>query len=991
MTTLNEHLAAYPRGRQYSYCVRVRGLPYGYSDGRADWNAYSQARWSTTVLPQLARSDWQFKFESNPLEPLTVGSGISVELVADAGGIIRSLFASTREPDFELIPNITAIPTTLTVFDVDDGSLIEQGSKLYWGLETMNVVSVVSDTVTVERGYFDSTRRRYQEINTNSALAQTEGLQGLIPMDPLTSHPVIWRGRYVDVLVGVIEDDGVLGDVWPIWAGRLDSFSLDGRTVKMAVDPLTAAIAKDNWPRAMPKGSMQSDTVRIFLKQEDLAIWFSVSNPAETTLDAGNRVECGTYDTASPSVFTPYTADSAGEWMTLERIAQLIQDTLIYGAITRSGAGTTYDILFNNFTFSVARQGDDSDSWLTLAYNNLSEIVFVIQTNKGIFDKLVKAIDSGDTGTVTVTPVRWTIPGHHAEGSQGIFGAFGHGSGFVLESVGNTLACYLDTLAQPFDEVRGGCYNVTNAEMRGFLKVTSGDECELMSFTSSGVGNDGAFYADLGERGLGATGQKPWGVGHEPTTVEQLAVVHVGEPMAMSALILYLLTSTAAEHISTVAPPTGGNGNYDYLGEWVGLGVPEDLVDREGIISKLSATDLPRPFMFWVEEAGKGKDALEELLRAHGIYFVTRRFTRDQVEHFGLSVDVVDLAVTSQYNETLTDSVVLANTKPRVDINERLLINHVAVSPHYRFGSDVGDTGGKRYAYSSESIAKFGQAKTLELAPNAIYNIFSSQFGGTYQNNSQIATAMATAIGLRWFGAYANGNFTLEAETPHAGWKFQAGDRILIVLTGVPNPDGSDGYESVAAKVADVTHKHGSSAGGRVVLRLSTAQASELAPCFTVKAIDGADITVATVDNGTGYTGTWSERVQNGAVPYEEQEISFGPVYPPFSGQSAPATDADWFDVAYHTDGPLRIRMWERGDYDNYEDYEVLTRAGNVLTLDGSPTFTVSNEFQIIATLGDYLSDSSTLHKTYAHLGSNATKSLLGTGDGLEDRAKKWV
>src|SRR3990172_6553474 len=99
MPTLNPHLDNSPRGREYTYAARVRGLPYAFTDGRTNWDAYTQAEWSTTSLSLLAKTDWNFKFESNPLEPLSVGGGISLELLNDAGGIVRNLFAPMREPD----------------------------------------------------------------------------------------------------------------------------------------------------------------------------------------------------------------------------------------------------------------------------------------------------------------------------------------------------------------------------------------------------------------------------------------------------------------------------------------------------------------------------------------------------------------------------------------------------------------------------------------------------------------------------------------------------------------------------------------------------------------------------------------------------------------------------------------------------------------------------------------------------------------------------
>ena len=551
----------------------------------------------------------------------------------------------------------------------------------------------------------------------------------------------------------------------------------------------------------------------------------------------------------------------------------------------------------------------------------------------------------------------------------------------------------MDQSGRPFDEIRGGCYNEPSGHMRGFVKLTEGDNAELISFTNSGIGQDGAFYADIEERGLGGTMPRSWGGGADPTSLEQIVVIHVGPSMSVADLLLYLLTSTAAD------VSRGPNGNYDYLGEWVGLGIPEDLIDIDGIISRLSISDMPRPSMFWIAEAGKGKDAVEEFLRANGVYLVTRRFTRDGVERFGLSVDVVDVPSVSSYTNTLRDSDISANKKPRVDINERLLINTIVLSPHYKFGTDAGDTGGMRYDYAEASIAKYGATKALKFEPNAIYNIFSGQFSGAYTNPEQVTAAIAAAIGLRWFGAFASGNYTIESDTPHGGWKFQAGDRVLIDLTGVPNPNGTDTFDGVIAKVIDVTHKHGTGAGARVSLRLSVVQSAELAPNVMVVSVDGPN--VLTADQGLelteeGVANPWSWLYQRGGE-YAAFNHPVRRADPPFVDDIAPVRDTNWFNPERHEDhGRLFLRLWPRGNFSVYEEFEVLSMNGPTLTLDGAPSSSLLElslnpigglkQVPLIGSFSSY-ANPSVLRASYTHLGSNDQKSHLG---GV-DKANRWV
>lgn len=973
MTTLTDHLLAYPRGRRYSHIVRVRGLPYAFSDGRVDWTTFANVTWGVSVKPLLAKSDWSFKFESNPLEPLAVGSGTAVEILNDPGGLAASLFAPMKSMDFELTILQSAVQYTTTIIGVDSSAPVSEGTPLYWGLETMKVVAIDGNDLTVERGAFGSPVRRNQEYSTRSNFTYTDGSSGLIPMPPLTSHPDVWRGRYVEIRKGVIEDDGTLGESWPIWAGRLESFSLDGAIIKLNVEPLTAAITKDNWPRAMPKGSLRSDTVKLFIQPEDLYLWVNIIDSSGAFLDSGNRYPMGTYSTANPAVFSVYSL-SAGTYVTLEHLARMIQDTIIYATRTGPGAGSSYDdVLWNNLTVSVARTGaDDEVAVLTLQMRNETALTFSLNVNKGIMKALVNAMlaEWGQTALLFSASGVWEIPPH----GETVYGAFGRNSGYILAQDGKFFQVVPDDGAYTFNEARGGCYHLGETEMRGYLRIAQGDEAELVAFSATAEQADGSIGIELEERGLGWTRVRAWGVGADETTVEQVAVVHTGESMALADVVLFLLTSTGAEE------SPGYNGSYDYLGEWVGLGIPEELVDREGIKARLAVSDMPRPFMFWVPEAGKGKDAVEELLRANGVYLTTRRYIRDNVEYFGLSVDVVDAPTQSEYTIELTDSDVSANRKPRVDINERLIINHICVVPRFSYSRDADDAVSKRYERDDDSIAKYGQAKTLELSPAALFNVFSSNFAGNYSDREQVADAIAHVIGLRWFGAFSRGNYTLRGETPHIGWKYQTGDRVLLVLTGVPNPDGSNSYASLVAKIDDVTHKHGSNASGDITLRLSTTQPVELAPCFTVASVSGAEITLTSTGyvSGDHLNNPFSWVTINGPLA----ETAIPSPHEPFNYGTGAAADWMWFDPENHTDGNgLRIRLWPRGNHALGEEFEVLSISGGVLTLGASPSSTLleasitptgSNAaVPLLGTLGEW-DDPSTLTQSYAFAASNA-------------------
>ena len=966
MTTLTDHLLAYPRGRRYSHIVRVRGLPYAFSDGRVDWTTFANTSWGVEVKPFLAKSDWSFKFESNPTDPLTVGSGAAVELINDAGGLVASLFAPTKVMDYEWTIAEAALQYTTTVFDVEDATGISEGTVMYWGLETIKALLVNSDTITVERGAFGSPIKRNQEYSTRTNFTYSNGSQGLIPLPPLTSHPDIWRGRYVEIRKGVIEDDGTLGESWPIWAGRLESFSLDGGTVRVSCEPLTAAITKDNWPRAMPKGSLRSDTVKVFVAPEDLYLVVGADNPPVGSagfIEDYERIRLGTFDPSTGiGSFTQYTT-SSGVYLTLEHIARMLASTIIYGVMAVTSAYD--DVIDEGLTVSVVRQADEDSGVTTLRLQLLNESDATISLKwEGIMRLLTNAPWEVDAvgATLRILP--------HTNVCLGSFGS----PGFVLASDGKFVQALPDDRAFTFNSDRGGCYHLGESEMRGYLRISQGDQSELVSFSATADQSDGSIGIEIEERGIGATPVRTWGLGIDETTVEQVAVVRTGETMALADVVLYLLSSTAAE----ISP--GYNSSYDYLGEWVGLGIPEDLIDREGIKSRLSISDMPRPVMFWIPESGKGKDAIEELLRANGVYLVTRRFVRDNIEYFGLSVDVIDSPTQTQYTVELTDSDVSANRKPRVDINERLLVNHICITPRFSFSKDPDDAVSKRYERDDDSIAKYGQAKTLELDPAAIYNVFNSTFAGTYTDIEQVADAIAHVIGLRWFGAFSRGNYTLRAETPHIGWKYQPGDRVLVSLTGVPNPDGTNSYDGLVAKITDVTHKHGSNAAGDVTLRLSTTQPAELSPCFSVASIDGAEVSLI----NAGYTSTenhlsnaWSWLLVNGPGG----EVAIPSPLEPFNYGLGAAADWMWFDPDNHVDGAgLKVRLWPRGNYELFEEFSVSSISGGVLTLSGSPSSTLLEAsieptgsdiaVPLLGTFGEW-DDPSTLTQGYAFAASN--------------------
>ncbi|MEK9721977.1 MAG: hypothetical protein VW405_00655, partial [Rhodospirillaceae bacterium] len=424
---------------------------------------------------------------------------------------------------------------------------------------------------------------------------------------------------------------------------------------------------------------------------------------------------------------------------------------------------------------------------------------------------------------------------------------------------------------------------------------------------------------------------------------------------------------------------TGANSDYDILGNRAGLGIPEEFIAYEEMRAVIRQLGLDSPTSFWVTESKKGKEDIASFMQSNGLCFVAKRFlvsstvSRRDLNFFGVSVAPLDMTSRSTYSREITDADRSANTSVTTDFNERLIINSVRLTPFYYYNKDASEVGGNVYAYAEESIADFGAYKTLEIRPAALYASITAG-GGTYSNQTDMYVGLATKIGLRWFGAFANGSYLLTMEAPHTGWRYQPGMPIRISLTGVVSPEADDDLSGLPARIMDVKHRHGARPGATITARLAFGGGPvELAPCMRV----------------TSHTGGTALRVHPLYFCRQDQE-------PPFPSITENYRNAShWFDYEAHGGINFSVYIWEEGDYSNgqVKTVSAVTHGG---TGTGEVTITsalsaglqaaLSGGSKVIITLPPYGDASiSDLSKTFAYIGSNSSPSLLDSTDETAD------
>jgi len=950
--------------------VTLTGSPYAWTDGKAQWGSVPMIGYEDVVIINgaLASTDWTFDFNADPHNPLDLGGGAAIVLLDENTRRTRRFFAPNFDGGYSTRLTAAAASDD-TTFTVVDASGFANDSIGYIGLETVRITNnSPSTTPTVTRGLFGSLARPHNLMYGDDSILGPK----------LTLSPRVQRGRFLSVWMAPLDDDGAVPNVdndelyYKVWAGRVASVDFEGSLIKVSCDNLLAGLTKDEWPPPLPTGGFGASEPTFYFKESDLTISVGASQTVwienQQTTRLGYRDSAGTFG-ALP------TTDG---WFSLGQIAKYITDTihnLIYtGTIVDYSLGVSYtDEVYNNFSLSVVV--GRTQGTVDLVFNNQTPLYIVIGGHDGIGKWLLNRDPNADLGFEKETTFM---------AGTGVVAHFPF-TGIHLSATDTEVLYYPDNRYDPLSPDHG-CMD-GNATMTGFARIHNGESFELISFTGEeAAGIDGQRRLTGVTRGLGGTAARAWGgnpdaeAGDAITTSAAHKISQVwmtsrnNQPLPVDNFLLPALLS--------VDGSTGANSDYDLLGNRSGLAIPEEFVAHEEIQDTIRSLGLDSPAAFWVTEAKKGKEDIASFLQSNGLHFVTKRFspssaksvTRYPYNYFGISIAPLDMTSRSSYLREITDADRSANTSVSTDFNERLIVNSIRLTPFYYYNKDASEVGGNVYAYAEESIADFGAYKTVEIRPAALYASITAG-GALYTSQQDMYVGLAAKIGLRWFGAFANGSYLLTMESPHTGWRFQPGMPVQISLTGVTSPEADDDLSSLPARIMDVKHRHGSRPGATITARLAFGGGPvELAPCMRV----------------TAHSGGTSLTVQPNWYTASDQMLPF----PSLESENGITNDCHWFDRTEHGAANFSVYCWEIGDYANGQ-----TKIVSAVTPGGAGTGTVtittalSAGLQTAATAGRLVitlpvygdASISDLSKSFAYIGSNASPSLLDGADSTAD------
>ncbi|MAH46057.1 hypothetical protein CMI37_09505 [Candidatus Pacearchaeota archaeon] len=196
------------------------------------------------------------------------------------------------------------------------------------------------------------------------------------------------------------------------------------------------------------------------------------------------------------------------------------------------------------------------------------------------------------------------------------------------------------------------------------------------------------------------------------------------------------------------------------------------------------------------------------------------------------------------------------------------------------------------------------------------------------------------------FARYALPYHIFSVRLDRSGWDLKPGDGVYITLANVPTFTGVRGFSNRKSVVLQCAHTYqtsGGAAGGTgteaLVLVEGSRRQSTYAPAASVASKSGSDITLDA------------------------------------NGFSQPGHDTD----AAHFDADDEIVVFNAGDFSSREVKTIVSKAGNVLTLNSAVTLTVGADTYIVP--DDYV-NAQVSQRPHAHICSNADPPVLtGPGD----------
>lgn len=937
MSAFNDLIVEQPRGQKYSFAVRFTGIPKLFTDGLASWSSFDLAYDERPGT--LVNRDMKFLFRSDPQSPLTTGEGITLELVDDGTDEIAQLFAPgyagletnlATEESPEGGVGITAMDGGFgdgTMYVVDSSGL-EVGDDLYLGsLETVKITSIS------DQGFGASTelgvdRAQYGTLAREHRIA--DGTLGV----KVTTSPTTFKNRIaevficpVDSLTGLLRTD----EAAPIWAGPIANIKSPDERIQVQCTSL-GSLLEAGWPAVLPAGRLGGNTpsMRMVPRNWTDGITIMYNDPVNDWSRATAVITgLGTYDSAGTFVFLGPMADA---YYSVHYVFQVIQDSLNYFFTTTALAPFLdgFDRPFKNkLKLSVVESSPEN---YELRYSFWPGIDAAVVGQMNIV--VVPFLDIGANyypHQAGLRDLRFRLPrgSGTCQSDEDRTVSF---NGMVRVSAQDTsIQVKADTRLYPFQpawDVALATYGAFRSV--GLARIQDGDKWELIEIHSANTDLNGITTLSV-RRGVGGTMAQDWGAepGRAGPTCVQLLYMSdnatdlfalgpgVGEydHLAPAEVVLGLLASYevwADRHEDRQLSSANGEmerGPDRLFGYRQGLAIPIRYIDYHGILDVFRRYASEPIRAFWVDEAGKGKDALAEFMKYYGMFFVTRRFERGGIPYFGLSVESIAQPLTTHYQHTITDSDRTGDTKVEIDFNERLTVNVVSYTPYFTGWGGSKPDGDPVFYYDEWSIEEYGAAKTLELKPTILDWMTEDTNGGT-RTGREASYAVTFASACRWFSAFGNGNYTLAMECPApVGWRFQMGDHVLINLTGPRDPlTGQRNLSSLPARVYRVENVYGERGGARIEFRCGYSKSAELVPCGRVTAID----------LGAG-TFTLDGNFFSSALDRS-----------PFDFDRPPA-DADWFDPAV-IGADIACRIWVEGDYLNtVMGINITVRSGNVL------------------------------------------------------------
>lgn len=932
--SLNYLFATVPRASEWSFALTISGIPDILSDGKGDWSSLYPER--THRPGVLTTRDFELAFRSDPQKPLVVssGSGPIFKLKDDGTDYIHELFAVDNEgASTAVVQTVGAGASDITLY-VQDNSLFTVGQYVYMGLETCKITYLGSpDEIEVDRAQLDTLRRTFLVTNQSGV--------------KLSSVPRAMRGRFVELWMAPVESlsrDVDVSEAAPIWAGVISEIEEEGELISVQTDSLDRILTAA-WPVVLPTGSLfqgqgtvtfNSDEYRIQLRWLDQ----SGSAPGNNYVD----LNLGTYNTSG--TFTALTP-TLGR-ISVSVLAKAYQDTVNNFFQTTSLAPFRtggVQVFANSLSINCAYYSGQAvvkASWVPANVNAPSTIADI--TINRMFGRTAVFI----RGSVDVT--------------QAVFND-------QLVAIGEedtSISLLMDNPNYPFDTAytRGGVD-------LGFVRIQDGDSWEIVQFTSVTVDSTDPKRCTLNNcvRHIGGSSPTIWGTQRASEPVSSLQ-----SPSAATVTQLLCMSQdslTLDEVVGTLLLSTedaGQQGSYDTLyGKGMGLNIPARFVDYDRLALLQSSQNLIGVSKFWVDEKGKGASSLEEYLKMMGIYLITRRFQRGGQWYFGISADTLDAPVVTSTYDTLTDDDRERNTKAILKRNDRLIINSVSTRPFSkRWGTK--DTDGEPITiFDQWSIEEHGASKTLEIKPTALYVIWDDTITGERYIGREAQLAWLEVVGIRWFGAYGRGHCTLDLEcVPPTGWRFSMGDKILVTLSGVRNPQGGAGLVATPAKVMELDQGYGAKAKIKLRLRIGYENFAELAPNAKVTSIASTTLTLSA------------------------NEFSRA-IWPTPGTGNFGAVDADWFDPSIYK-GNIRCMIWTEGKWaTTKQTFKVTSRlSANVLTIDTNLTATSvatnlgAGENTLIS-FDTFDSSDTTRQKAYAHIADNGLPPVIGSS-----KSKDW-